>query len=177
MVDCKSPDVDFANSYVTKNPTIEFTINDEESDVYWDNVHVDVFFVTKMDTTAGGSDGAIPKERVAFIQTFFPGQIQDYRDGNTVTIPTTYELDDERAVIVVVFDGSYGTLRDSSFYEYYYYYGDPGEYNNFDMYYQDYNGVEDCVGNNTTPHVQYLSVDYEAPKFILTSQEDACPST
>lgn len=180
-VDCTAPDVDFANGYVTMNPTITFTIDDEGSGVSWDDVHVDVYFVTKMDTTDGGPDGSNPKERMAFIQTFFPAQIQDYlqSDGRTVIIPTTYDLDDERGLYVVVFDGSYSQNYDPDNDGYYYCYygdcGDPSAWDNFDQYYGSSDGVQDCVGNNTTPHVQFFVVDREGATITLQNEDDACP--
>ena len=174
MVDCAAPDVDFDNSYVSKNPTLTFTIEDAHSGVNWSSVHVDIFFVTKGDTTAGGPDGGSPKERAVFMQTFFPAQIEDYlqEDGRTVIIPTTYDLDDERGVIAVIYDGSYSSFFDD---EYNYYYGDPGAYDNFDRYYSVSGGVHDCVGNSTTPHVQYFTVDYDGATITMTSNPNACP--
>ncbi len=180
-VDCTAPDVDFANGYVTSNPTITFTIDDEGSGVDWDEVHVDVYFVTKMDTTDGGPDGSNPKERMAFIQTFFPAQIQDYlqEDGRTVVIPTTYDLDDERGLYVVIFDGTYADNYDPDDDDYYYcYYGDchdPSAWDNFDMYYESSDGVEDCVGNSTDPHIQFFVVDREGAVITLQGDADACP--
>ncbi len=181
MVDCEAPDVDFANGFVTSNPTITFTIDDEGSGVDWNEVFVDVYFVTKMDTTDGGPDGSNPKERMAFIQTFFPAQIQDYlqEDGRTVVIPTTYDLDDERGLYVVVFDGTYSNNGYDPDDDYYYcYYGDcsdPSAWDNFDLYYDAGDGVEDCVGNNTTPHVQFFVVDREGATVTLQNEADACP--
>lgn len=180
-VDCAAPDVDFPNGFVTANPTITFTIDDEGSGVDWNEVFVDVYFVTKMDTTDGGNDGASPKERMAYIQTFFPAQIQDYlqEDGRTVIIPTTYDLDDERGLYVVVFDGTY--KNDFTYDEDYYYYcyygncGDPSAWSNFDYYYGASDGVEDCVGNNTNPHVQFFVVDREGATITLQGDADACP--
>ncbi len=180
-VDCEAPDVDFPNGFVTSNPTITFTIDDEGSGVDWNEVFVDVYFVTKMDTTDGGGDGSSPKERMAYIQTFFPAQIQDYlqEDGRTVIIPTTYDLDDERGLYVVVFDGTY--KNDFTYDEDYYYYcyygncGDPSSWSNFDYYYGASDGVEDCVGNNTNPHVQFFVVDREGATITLQGDADACP--
>ncbi|MCK4857219.1 MAG: T9SS type A sorting domain-containing protein [candidate division Zixibacteria bacterium] len=161
-VDCLSPDVDFANGYVSKNPEFSFTITDDLSGVEWDSVYVDIFFITKGDTTAGGNDSPyVGKERLVFMQTFFPGQIQDYRTGNTVTISTTYELDDERAILVAIYDGT----RDCSCVE-----GegiDPSYYDNYDEFYKNGGGVYDCVGNQTSPHLQILGVDYDAPSVIV----------
>jgi len=171
MVDCTKPVVHFDNSYVGKNPTINFSVTDAESGVDWDNVFVDVFFVTKYDTTAGGGDYATPKERVAFAQTFFPDQIRDYRTGDNVSITTTYELDDERAILAVVYDG----VRSMTYYDGYYYDVDPGAYDQFDEFYANDDGVPDCADNHASPFMQYLSVDYEAPKITLTSTAGSCP--
>ena len=175
-VDCGAPDVDFDNSYVSKNPTLTFTIDDADAGVDWSSVHVDIFFVTKGDTTAGGGDNGNPKEIAVFMQTFFPAQIEDYlqEDGRTVIIPTTYDLDDERGLIAVIYDGDYSNYYDD---EYNYYYGDPSAYDNFERYYATTGGVHDCVGNYTTPHVQYFTVDYDGATITMTSNPNACPLT
>ena len=180
MVDCTEADVDFDNSYVSKNPTLTFTIDDSESGVDWEHVFVDIFFVTKGDTTAGGADNGNPKERVAFIQTFFPDQIQDYlqEDGRTVVIPTTYDLDDERGLIAVIYDGDYrNEYLDDYNYCYYGDCGDPSAWDNFDRYYAHGHGVSDCVGNHSDPHVQYFTVDYDGANISMTSNPNACPLT
>ncbi len=125
MVDCVAPDVDFDNSYVSKNPTLTFTIADAQAGVDWSSVHVDIFFVTKGDTTAGGPDNGNPKEigpcscrpssrpkfritcrRTAERSLFRP-----------LTIWTTNVV-----LIAVIYDGDYSNYYDD---EYNYYYGDP----------------------------------------------------
>ncbi|MGB5105495.1 MAG: FlgD immunoglobulin-like domain containing protein [Candidatus Zixiibacteriota bacterium] len=190
MVDCTEPDVDFDNAYVSKNPTLTFTIDDAESGVDWEHVFVDIFFVTKGDTTAGGPDGGEPKEKVAFIQTFFPDQIKDYlqEDGRTVIIPTHYDLDDERGVIGVIYDGYYDDPSDGFGGEFGWIgdilcgfglcdTGDPSEWDNFDHYYYHGGGASDCAGNYADPHVQYFTVDYDGANIIMTSNTNACPLT
>jgi hypothetical protein len=172
-VDCQAPDVNFNNYYTAKDPTIEFTITDDQSGVSWDGVYVDVFFVTKANND--GTNGT-PNETVEFVQTFFPGQIKDYlqEDGETVRIPTSYDLENRRALIAVVYDGSYshqlsvdlysllsdlfsGDLNGSINFD------DPSFYDAFDYYYAY--GAYDCAGNYTTPHVQYLPIDTKAPTY------------
>jgi hypothetical protein len=173
MVDCTPPDVNFPNGYVSKNPAIEFSITDDESGVSWDDVHVDVFFVSKYDTTAGGPDYSNPKERVIFAQTFFPDQIKDYMvDANTARITTTYELDDEASILAVVYDGD----RNADWYDGYYWDIDPGAYDQFDEFYSTGDGVYDCAWNTATPHMQYLAVDYDAPGIEKVSVGNTCPA-
>jgi hypothetical protein len=171
VVDCTKPVVEFPNEYVGKNPTIQFSVTDDLSGVAWDSLHVDIFFVTKYDTTAGGPDYSTPKERVAFMQTFYPDQIKNYMTGNgNVAITTTYELDDERAVLAVIYNGHRKVHYYDEDYEI-----DPGAYEQFYEFYYTGGGASDCVGNNATPHMQYLAVDYEAPRISLTSTSGSCP--
>ncbi len=171
MVDCEAPDVNFDNYYTSSNPVIEFTIDDTQSGVAWGGVYVDVFFVTK--ANLDGTNGT-PNETVEFIQTFFPAQIQDYlqEDGRTVRIPTSYDLENRRAIIAVVYDGYYEHQLTSDFFDWLgdifetnidisFGANDPSYYSAFDYYY--FSGAYDCVGNWTDPFVQYLPVDAEAP--------------
>jgi hypothetical protein len=159
-VDCDAPDVDFANSYVSKNPTIAFDINDADAGVDWNSVNVDVFFVNK------GDDNS-PKEKVAFMQTFYPDQIKDYLDGNTVTIPTRFDLENQRAIVVVIYSSrgvsNPDTIRFNS--------DDPSAWDNYDEFYSV--GALDCVGNGASPYMQYLPVDNSAPS--ITLQTSGCP--
>jgi hypothetical protein len=112
------------------------------------------------------------------MQTFFPAQIQDYlqEDGKTVIIPTHFDLDDERGLIAVIYDGSYKSYYEDG-YDYCYYgdCGDPSAIDNFDRYYSTSGGVYDCVGNNTTPHVQFFTVDYDGATITINSNPNACP--
>jgi hypothetical protein len=174
MVDCNEPDVNFANSYVSKNPEIGFTITDAETSVDWEEVYVDIFFVTKYDTTAGGSDFGSPKEQVMFMQTFFPDQLEDYMVGDdSVHITTTYELDDERAIVVAIYNG----IRTENWHYEEGDWVDPSDHRNYDEFYFNHGGIYDCVGNVSSPHIQILGVDYHAPDIVRTSPEDACPAT
>ncbi len=169
MVDCQPPDVNFDNYFTAKNPVIQFSITDDASGVDWDNVHADVFFVTKANLDGTNQT---PNEKVEFVQTFFPDQIKDYlqEDGQTVRIPTSYDLENRRAIIVVVFDGYYAHQISVDLYnllEGLFDQGiggsDPSFYSAFNYYYSTDDGVWDCVGNWATPHVQYIPVDAEAP--------------
>jgi hypothetical protein len=169
-VDCTKPVVTFPNSYVGKDPTIQFTITDDLSGVKWDSVHVDVFFVTKMDSSDYAYDYGYAKERVSFMQTFYPDQIKNYLSGNTVTITTSYNLENYRAMLVVVYNGhrhGYDSGEE--------WVVDPGAYDQFDEYYFTNGGAPDCVGNAATPHVQYFTVDSKAPSIARTSTSSACP--
>ncbi len=168
MVDCTKPVVTFPNSYVGKDPTIRFTITDDLSGVEWDSVYADVFFITKSDSADYYGD-YYTKERVAFIQSFFPGQIENYLSGNTVTIPTSYNLENVRAMIVVVYNGHRRTSDDPNNW------GIDPTNNYFSEYYLVDGGAPDCVGNNATPHVQYFTVDSKAPSIVRTSTTTACP--
>ena len=166
-VDCVKPVVVFPNKYVGKDPTIKFTITDDLAGVNWDAVYVDVFFVTK--DTANYYDYA--QERVAFIQTFFPDQIKNYLSGNTVTITTSYNLENVRGMLVVVYDGHRRVSTDD-----YNNWGiDPGAYDQFDEYYFPDGGASDCVGNYATPHVQYFTVDSKSPTIVRNSTTTVCP--
>ncbi len=170
MVDCEEPDVDFANGYVSKNPEFTFSITDDGSGVDWDEVYVDIFFITKYDTTAGGNDNTSHKERVMFMQTFYPDQVKAYMiSANTATITTTYELDDERAILVAIYNGERhcNCIEGQGV--------DPSSYDNYDEFYYNHGGVYDCVGNYTSPHLQILAVDYDAPSIVKTTPDGSCP--
>lgn len=159
MVDCKAPHVTFPNSYVTKNPTIEFQIADDSVGVNWDSVFVDVFFVEKYDSSAGG----VGEDWLELQTTFSSDQIRDYRVGeNGVRITTTYELHDERAILVVVYDGR--RTDSPTFWPFY-----------IDDYYVNGAGVCDLVGNHATPSMQFLSVDYGAPRVTAIPNQGTCP--
>ena len=152
-VDCEAPHVVFENSYVSKNPTIQFYVTDDLSGVDESSIHVDVVAIQSNNTNA---DDPHQDETLFFLQTFFPEQITIGEEG-LVTIPTTYDLEDERAIVVVIYDG-YKTTSES--------YGDPVDWgydNGWSEYYTDSHGIYDCVGNNTTPVVQILTIDVEAP--------------
>jgi len=169
-VDCTKPVVTFPNKYVGKDPTIQFTITDDLAGVCWDQVHVDVFWVTR-DSSQDYYDYG--QERVSFIQTFFPDQIKNYlnQSTGTVTITTSYNLENVRGMIVVVYDGQRHIYYDDG-----QYWGvDPGAYDQFDEYYFTDGGAPDCVGNYATPHVQYFTVDSKAPSIVRTSTSAACP--
>jgi hypothetical protein len=170
IVDCDEPDVDFANGYVSKNPEFTFSITDLGSGVEWDEVYVDIFFISKYDTTAGGSDYGGHKERVVFMQTFFPDQVKDYMiDANTAHITTTYELDDERAILVAIYNGERfcNCIEGQGV--------DPSDYVNYEEFYYNHGGVFDCVGNHASPHLQILAVDYDAPSIVKTTPDGSCP--
>ncbi len=169
VVDCQKPVVTFPNSYIGKDPTIHFTINDDASGVKWDSVFVDVFFVST-DDSASAYYG-YPRERVTFIQTFFPGQIENYLSGNSVSIPTSYDLSNKRAMLVVVYNGHRRVYLDGD-----QNWGiDPGAYDQFQEYYLADGGAPDCVGNNATPHVQWFTVDSRAPIITRNSTTATCP--
>jgi hypothetical protein len=170
QVDCTKPVVTFPNRYVGKDPTIQFRITDDLAGVCWDQVHVDVFFVTK-DTSDYYDNYA--QERVSFIQTFFPDQIKNYLNPatGTVTITTSYNLENVRGMIVVIYDGHRRTEYDD-----YQDWGiDPGAYDQFDEYYYTDGGAPDCVGNYATPHVQYFTVDSKSPGIVRNSTTTVCP--
>jgi len=158
-VDCQAPTVVFNNSYVSKNPTITFNVSDDLSGVNAASIHVDVLSIQKMDTTAGNPD---QNPYLFFMQTFFPHQITVGEDG-TVTIPTSFELSDERALVVAVYNGE----RDASEYQ-----GDPLTYGDWAAYYDDDDGIYDCVGNTQNPVIQILAVDYEAPTITVVGADD-----
>jgi hypothetical protein len=167
-VDCMAPSVVFPNYYDSKNPSITFTANDDSSGVDWNNIFADVFFIAKPDTAAGSSNNI---ERFRYAQTFFPGQIVNYRlndTSNAVKITTHYELTDERAILVILYGGtrSYQPTYSSN-------------YSSSDVYswYGVSDGISDCVGNHSTPQEQILAIDYGAPTFVVTSAAGACPMT
>jgi hypothetical protein len=164
VVDCVAPTVVFENSYVSKNPTIEFNVSDDLSGVDFSSIHVDVVAIQLNDTS-----GANPHqdENLFFLQTFFPDQLTVDENGD-VTIPTTFELEDERAIVVIIYNGSRD--GDEPVGDYYYGYG-------WDEYYADGNGIYDCVGNAANPHVQILGVDYDAPAVTVMSASDNPPTT
>jgi hypothetical protein len=180
MVDCQEPDVDFANYYVPKNPTITFDINDDASGVDWDYVYVDIFFIFNEDTTAGGGGVSDDEylydyyygynEQVVFMQSFFPDQVKDYLiDDNTVQITTHFERDDEEAILVVIHDGRRECGCEEG-------YGVPADYyGSFEGFYHEDGGVYDCVGNVSNPHMQILAVDYDAPTLEKTTPDGSCP--
>jgi hypothetical protein len=170
QVDCTKPVVTFPNRYVGKDPTIQFRITDDLAGVCWDQVHVDVFFVTKDSNSTYYEYG---KERVSFIQTFFPDQIKNYLTASTgtVNITTSYNLENVRGMLVVVYDGHRRVSTDD-----YNNWGiDPGAYDQFDEYYFTDGGAPDCVGNYATPHVQYFTVDSKAPGIVRNSTTTVCP--
>jgi len=80
-----------------------------------------------------------------------------------VTIPTTFELEDERAIVVIIYDG---TKTNS------WQYGDPVYYDGWDEYYAPDHGVPDCVGNNQTPIVQILAIDVDAPTIWVVGYDE-----
>jgi hypothetical protein len=152
-IDCAPPSIVFENGYVSKNPTIQFYVNDDLSGVDASSIHVDVVAIQTNNT-----DPSDPHqdETLFFLQTFFPDQITIGEEG-LVTIPTTFELEDERAIVVIIYDG-YKTTSEN--------YGDPVDWgydNSWSEYYTDEHGIEDCAGNHATPVVQILSIDVEAP--------------
>jgi hypothetical protein len=156
-VDCTPPQIVFENGYVGKNPTIEFYVTDDESGVDTSSIHVDVIAIQTNNTNP---DDPHQDEMNYFLQTFFPEQITIGEDG-FVQIPTTFELEDERAIAVVIYDG-YKTTSEN--------YGDPvewGSYGGWDEYYTDEHGIEDCVGNNQTPVVQILAIDIDPPTITV----------
>jgi len=169
LVDCTKPVVTFPNKYVGKDPTIQFTITDDHSGVEWDSVFVDVFFVTRVDSSVYGYDYYSGEERVDFIQSFYPGQIENYLTGSTVTIPTSYNLENVRAMIAVVYDGHRRTTDSPNNW------GIDPTGDNFNEYYLIDGGAPDCVGNYATPHVQFFTVDAMAPSITRTSTTTTCP--
>lgn len=170
-IDRTAPRVHFANDFVPPNPTIEFSVKDDQSGVDWNTAHVDVYFVTKDSTNANN----LP-QTVYFIQTFFPGQLADYRvpgNDSLVRITTSYNRKDEQAVVVVIYNGIRSDQGGSGEFAT----ADPSAWDEYDEFYTDADGIYDCVGNHTTPHMQYLPVDRDAPTVELTSEKDACPLT
>jgi hypothetical protein len=156
-VDCTPPQIVFENGYVGKNPTIEFWVTDDESGVDTSSIHVDVIAIETNDTDPNNPN---QDENLFFLQTFFPEQITIGEDGHVV-IPTTFELEDERAIVVVIYDG-YKTTSSN--------YGDPvgWDYNDgWDEYYLDSHGIYDCVGNHQTPVVQILAIDIDPPTITV----------
>jgi hypothetical protein len=158
-VDCTPPEIVFENTYVGKNPTIQFTITDDESGVSSDDIYVDVIAVQTTDTNVYNPN---QYENLFFLQTFFPGQIEIDEEG-VVTIPTTFELEDERAIVVIIYDG----IKTNS-----YQYGDPVDYHDWSEYYAPDHGVPDCVGNNQTPIVQILAIDVDAPTIWVVGYDE-----
>jgi uncharacterized protein (DUF427 family) len=133
-IDCAPPTVTFDNGYVGKNPTIEFYVTDDLSGVDTSSIHVDVLAIQTSDTNAYNPN---QYEQLFFLQTFFPGQISIGENG-LVSIPTTFELEDERAIVVVLYDGNRTTDYNGS---------DPVASDDWDEYYEDHHGIHDCVGN------------------------------
>lgn len=162
-VDCKPPTVIFNNSYVGKNPTITFNVSDDLSGVNTSSIHVDVLSIQKSDTTAGNP---YQYPDLFYLQTFFPHQITVAENGD-VTIPTTFELNDERALVVAIYNGD----RDGAEYVT----GDPLTYHDWIAYYDDDDGIYDCVGNRQNPVIQILAVDYEAPAITILGVSDNPP--
>jgi hypothetical protein len=159
MVDCAPPQVVFENSYVSKNPTIEFWVTDEMSGVDTSSIHVDVMAVQTTDTNVFNPN---QWEELFFLQTFFPGQITIGEDGY-VSIPTTFELEDERAIVVVIYDG----YRTDDYNE-----ADPIASDDYDQYYHDDHGIHDCVGNAQTPVIQILAIDVDAPSLTMVGEDE-----
>jgi hypothetical protein len=159
----------FDNSYVSKNPTITFTIDDGNgAGVDWDNVFVDVVAIS-----TSNADPLNPNqnEYLFFLGTFFPGQVDYYRDGNTVTITTHYELENKRAIGVAIYDG----VRVGDEYDYVY-------YSEWGYFYSEYHGIWDCVDNMAPPWFQILAVDYNGPSIFAPGEDenhtvDALPRT
>ncbi len=162
-VDCQPPTVVFNNSYVGKNPTITFNVSDNLSGVNTGSIHVDVLAMQRMDTLSGNPD---QNPYLFFLQTFFPHQITVAENGD-VTIPTTFSLNDERAIVVAIYNGE----RDGSEYTQ----GDPLRYGEWASYYDDDDGIYDCVGNSQNPVIQILAVDYAAPKITILGVNDNPP--
>jgi len=156
-VDCAPPDVVFDNYYVGKNPTIRFYVTDEMSGVDTSSIHVDVISVGSNDTDPYNPD---QDEYFRFVQTFFPEQITIQEDG-LVELPTVYDLEHKRAIIVIIYDGVRTGIGDP-FGDDDYYDGGYGNIN-WDDYYSDHHGIHDCVGNVQTPVVQLLTIDNMAP--------------
>jgi hypothetical protein len=168
-IDCAPPDVVFENSYVGKNPTIRFYVTDDLSGVDTSSIHVDVIAVGTNDTDPYNPD---QEEYFLFLQTFFPEQITIQEDG-LVEIPTVYDLEHKRAIIVVLYDGHRSCQGDPFSEEYY------GDYGNivWANYYSDHHGIHDCVGNVQTPVVQLLTIDNMAPTIWVVGEDPGNPYT
>ncbi len=158
MVDCDAPTVVFENGYVGKNPTIRFWVTDDMSGVDTSQLHVDVVAIQTSDTNVFNPN---QYEQLFFLQTFFPEQISIGEEG-LVELTTTYELEDERAIAVIIYDGT----RNQD-----YNYADPVGADDWDEYYEDDHGVFDCVGNGTTPVVQILAIDVEPPVITVVGED------
>jgi hypothetical protein len=154
-VDCVAPTVVFENSYVSKNPTITFNVTDDLSGVDPSTIFVDVVAIQSDDTSSANPQ---QDEHLFFLQTFYPDQLTIDENGD-VTITTTFELEDERAIAVIIYDGvRNGDVPVGD--DYYYGYG-------WDEYYGATHGVHDFVGNSTDPAVQILAIDYDAPDITV----------
>lgn len=161
-VDCLPPTVVFENSYVSKNPTITFNVSDDLSGVDLNTIHVDVVAIQSDNTN---SDDPQQDEHLFFLQTFLPGQIIVDENGD-VSLETHYELEDERAIAVIIYDGDRN--GDEPVGDYYYGYG-------WDEYYAAGDGVHDCVGNSTDPIIQILAIDNGAPAITILGVNDSPP--
>ncbi|MCK4657257.1 MAG: hypothetical protein KAT85_09485, partial [candidate division Zixibacteria bacterium] len=165
-VDCTPPTVVFDNYYVTKNPVITFSVNDDLAGVDWDHVFVDVvaYESNNIDLENPNQD-----ENLFFLGTFFPGQVEYYADGATgeVTITTTYDLEHKRGIMVAIYDG---TRSSAGTYDYSY--GDPVAYGDWRNFYEHGHGVWDCVGNVEDPWFQVLTIDNTGP--VVVRGDDRC---
>jgi hypothetical protein len=164
-VDCDPPVVVFENSYVSKDPTIEFYVSDAGSGVDWENIFVDVIAVQQDNTNP---EDPSQNEHLFFLGTFFPHSVEDYKvNDTTVRITTSYNLQNTRAIFVAIYDGT----RDWYWNDYYYYSEDPIAYDDWDEFYVPWHGVGDCAGNMTHPYFQELTVDLHGP-MVLAEGED-----
>jgi hypothetical protein len=155
----------FDNYYVSKNPTITFTITDDLAGVDWDHVFVDV---VAYESNNINPENPNQDENLFFYGTFFPGQVGYYANQETgeVTITTTYDLEHKRGIMVAIYDG---TRTDNSSY---YSFGDPVYYGEWDEFYLPGHGVWDCVGNVTDPWFQVLTIDQGGPTVYAPGEDE-----
>jgi len=164
-VDCTPPTVVFDNYYVTKNPTISFTITDDLAGIDPEKIFVDVVAIQTSDTNANNPN---QYEQLFFLGTFYPGQVGYYMNEATgeVTITTHYELEDERSIGVAIYDGTRSAFGESYDWDG----ADPVGSDDWDQFYLEDHGPHDCVGNAADPWFQILAVDYNGPTILADGE-------
>jgi len=145
-VETSVPQVNVPHGYVYKNPSFTFTVKDVGSGVDKNSIFVDLYSATKSDSTTVWYR--------KYIETITPTSMEWLND-TTVKVTSTYHLRNGQYLDVVVYDGGWG------YYDYYY-----DEY----RYYDNEDGVLDCVGNQAFVVERRFTIDWADP--VITTITD-----
>lgn len=144
-VETSKPLVNVPHGYVYKNPVFTFVVKDTGSGVDKNSIFVDLYSATMTDSTTTWYR--------KYIETITPTSMEWLND-TTVKVTSTYHLRTGQYLDVVVYDGGWG------YYDYYY-----DEY----RYYDNEDGVLDCVGNQAFVVERRFTIDWAAPLITMLS--------